>query len=905
METKTIKKLSKWEQIIFFLNSSLNYEKETKKNVYEYCISKEWIEKWKKYVGYEYVLNLKDSLKKETLDYQKNCSNEHPGKIINKNLIKDLNSYLNTNDINDPENILLNNYCEYQFENPKYLIIFENVWNMFKENYEYDIEIIKQTKEGTIIFYDKQNNHLLEHFQFSYLNKDKIFIRIIKLISKGIKSDKIPKKLGRINNKDIYETQENYESIKNYIKKNELEKIVFPIGNKKIDNPIFIYFINNNIENEHINNKNYNINPQKINYLIINSENYINKKYDIKQLNGRRGITNIGNTCFMNSVFQCLSNIFPLTKFFLEGQYKNKLNLNNPEGSEGKVLKEYVKLLEQLWIPNNLEEIFPKELKETIGNNNILYQNYSQQDASQFLLYLLDILNEDMNNGIKIDNNNYSFNMNFKEQWELFNKRNKSIIIDLFYGMFENSNKCYNCDYIKNTYDPFNLIQLSLQKPEFSFDDEEEKLKKENYIIDCYIVNGKNNTNTLKINFPISIKEYNKKKIKDVLNFLNNNLCLTNLICVYEEKIINEDCFLKDIFKNKKYLYFIQCIDELYNPNDLFLKINLNWNKLREEIFTSKINTIEKINIIISNYIYNDNKINKIGTEIGFLFNIENDLSEIYKRVIDYYTLDINIKKKDFDLNNDFLKFENDFKKNQLKEFLKYNFFFIIGIKESKTNIQSLIYSLILPNNKISLKKYLEEIKIDNLKYLQLFILWNNNLKFQLSSLDNISNNLNIDFIKKPEEKNEELSLEKCLNYFTTKELFKDQNSFFCNFCNKPTNYIKETKIIKSPKYLFFHFLRTHELKKDDRNILFPFENFNLNKYMSKNKIENENIYNLIGIIFHIGGVGMMGGHYYAACKNYIDSKWYLFQDEGCKQISNINNLELDKAYCLLYEKIN
>ena len=42
---------------------------------------------------------------------------------------------------------------------------------------------------------------------------------------------------------------------------------------------------------------------------------------------------------------------------------------------------------------------------------------------------------------------------------------------------------------------------------------------------------------------------------------------------------------------------------------------------------------------------------------------------------------------------------------------------------------------------------------MDNLKYLQLFILWNNNLKFQLSSLDNISNNLNIDFIKKPEEK--------------------------------------------------------------------------------------------------------------------------------------------------------
>ena len=159
--------------------------------------------------------------------------------------------------------------------------------------------------------------------------------------------------------------------------------------------------------------------------------------------------------------------------------------------------------------------------------------------------------------------------------------------------------------------------------------------------------------------------------------------------------------------------------------------------------------------------------------------------------------------------------------------------------------------------------------------------------------------------MKKPEEKKGELSLDKCLSYFITKEYFKDQHSFYCNFCNKSTNYIKETKIIKSPKYLFFHFLRTHNLQKDDRNILFTFENFNLDKYMSKEKSKNNNIYNLIGIIFHIGGVGMMGGHYYAACKNYIDSKWYLFQDEGCEQVSDLKKLELDKAYCLLYEKIN
>ena len=904
METKTVKKLSKWEQITFYINSTLNYKKESKSKIYDYCISKEWIEKWKKYVGYEYVNELKDLDKFQTSDYPNHCSNEHPGKIINKILIKDLNTYLNTNDIKDPENILLNenNNWVFQSGNTGYIIIYENVWNMFKENYEYDIEIIKQTKESTIIFYDKQKNELLEHFQFSYLNKEKIFVRIIKIISNGIKSDKIPKKLGHINNSDIYETQENLESIENYIKKNELEKIVFPIGKIKIDNPIFIFFINNNIKNEDINNENNNIILQQPKFLFLNSENFLNKSYEIKKLNGRRGITNMGNTCFMNSVFQCLSNIFPLTKFFLEGKYKNKINLDNPEGSEGKVLKEYVKLLEKLWIPNTLEEIFPKEIKEVIGNNNEIYKSYSQQDASQFLLYLLDILNEDMNNGIKIDN--YSDNMSFKEQWDLFNKRNKSIIIDLFYGMLENINECTNCHNIRKTYDPFNIIQLSLHQPEFCFEDEEEKYKKENYIIDCYIVTGTKNSNTLQIKFPISIKEYNKKKIKDILDILNNNLCLTNLICVFEEKIISEDTFLKNLFKNKKYLYFIQCNEEIYNSNDLFLKINLNWNKLKDEILNSKIILNEKINIIISNYIYKENIINKIGTEIGFVFNIENDLSEIYKRVIDYYSLDINIKRNDFDLKNNFLIFD-EFEKNILNKFLQYDFTFIIGIKESKINKQNLINSLIVPNSKISLKYYLEQIKIKNVKNLQFFIFWNGNLELQLSSLDNISNNLIIDFIKKEEVKNEELSLDKCLNYFITKEYFKDQYSFYCNFCNKSTNYIKETKIIKSPRYLFFHFLRTHNLQKDDRNILFTFENFNLDKYMSKDKSKNDNIYNLIGIIFHIGGVGMMGGHYYAACKNYIDSKWYLYQDEACEEVSDVKKLELDKAYCLLYEKKN
>lgn len=52
-------------------------------------------------------------------------------------------------------------------------------------------------------------------------------------------------------------------------------------------------------------------------------------------------------------LLQCLSNIPPLTEYFLKDKYTDELNEDNPLGMKGEIARAYAELIKQIWSGKN------------------------------------------------------------------------------------------------------------------------------------------------------------------------------------------------------------------------------------------------------------------------------------------------------------------------------------------------------------------------------------------------------------------------------------------------------------------------------------------------------------------------------------------------------------------------
>jgi Ubiquitin carboxyl-terminal hydrolase/DUSP domain len=113
---------------------------------------------------------------------------------------------------------------------------------------------------------------------------------------------------------------------------------------------------------------------------------------------GACGLANLGNTCYINSAIQCISYMPLLRSYLLSAQYKatGDLNRDNPFGTGGKLLEEFAELLRLMWSARHGEKS-PTRFRTQLGKANSQFLGADQQDAQEFLNYMLDKVHEDSN----------------------------------------------------------------------------------------------------------------------------------------------------------------------------------------------------------------------------------------------------------------------------------------------------------------------------------------------------------------------------------------------------------------------------------------------------------------------------------------------------------------------------
>lgn len=171
------------------------------------------------------------------------------------------------------------------------------------------------------------------------------------------------------------------------------------------------------------------------------------------------GLVNFGNTCYSNSVLQALYFCRPFREKVLEYKAKNK---RTKETLLTCLADLFYSIVTQ---KRKVGTIAPKKFIARLRKEKIEFDNYMQQDAHEFLNFLINHINEiivgEQSQGpaVQVGNNSRAKMLNNHE-----GEKNHTWINDIFQGILTSETRCLNCETVTSKDEDFFDLSIDVDQ---------------------------------------------------------------------------------------------------------------------------------------------------------------------------------------------------------------------------------------------------------------------------------------------------------------------------------------------------------------------------------------------------------------------------------------------------------